>query len=514
MPTVLLLDVSLSMCRPVLQPDIAEPYQLRNLAVHGLNSLLDFINQHCKLEFCSLIIFSSSCEILSPFTRDLESVKKALLNIDFYDKTCIETALGSTKNAVLEEWGGSVPCQIILVTDGSTGIGPNSLKQRLQDIGTKTKETEQRFPLPFPFPSKLHVVCLSNPKDSNLQVSIPLYQKLIDMNGGNGQVFVPEGNLNLKTVQQMFLKLAETYYRPFHGTLHCGNLNCNISLSPPPEACEKINDFDSRKVEMSTDILICGFLDINQASNPPALSRHLVLPIPPQSLKEEGKAVMMKQDIDASDDDAVVGNDEGKQPSFCVLLHGSLKVEGMVALCHLGEDWYGMLCSWADSKKKSNLMLSTFEPGLEVVPWLGKFTQIGPASLLPELSKSVTENSFPIKLAEKRSYAQNCVVWIRQMALQADIQKILRHARKLPDKTQNFYKELNKLRRGALAFGFYELLDGMAIILERECTLLPGSAHPDAALQLTHAASALRSQVYRDYNSSIKPLCTKFSSGD
>lgn len=29
-------------------------------------------------------------------------------------------------------------------------------------------------------------------------------------------------------------------------------------------------------------------------------------------------------------------NEEGKQPSFCVLLHGSLKVEGMVALCQLG----------------------------------------------------------------------------------------------------------------------------------------------------------------------------------
>ena len=27
------------------------------------------------------------------------------------------------------------------------------------------------------------------------------------------------------------------------------------------------------------------------------------------------------------------------------------------------EDWYGILYSWADSKKKSSLMLSLFEPG-------------------------------------------------------------------------------------------------------------------------------------------------------
>lgn len=46
---------------------------------------------------------------------------------------------------------------------------------------------------------------------------------------------------------------------------------------------------------------------------------------------------------------------------------------------------------------------------------------------------------FPVK-PEKRSYSQNCVVWIKQAGLQSDIQKVLRHAKKLPDKTQQFYK--------------------------------------------------------------------------
>lgn len=70
------------------------------------------------------------------------------------------------------------------------------------------------------------------------------------------------------------------------------------------------------------------------------------------------------------------------------------------------------------------------------------------------------------------------------------------------------------MRRAALSFGFYDLLDGMASILERECTLLPGTAHPDAALQLTHAATALRNNHYRDYNAHIMPLRTKFMSDD
>jgi hypothetical protein len=62
--------------------------------------------------------------------------------------------------------------------------------------------------------------------------------------------------------------------------------------------------------------------------------------------------------------------------------------------------------------------------------------------------------------------------------LHSDIQKILRNARKLPDKTPHFFKELNRLKRAALALGFTELLEGMAAIFERECSLLPSSAHP------------------------------------
>lgn len=39
-----------------------------------------------------------------------------------------------------------------------------------------------------------------------------------------------------------------------------------------------------------------------------------------------------------------------------------------------------MLYSQADSKKKSNLMMSLFEPGPDPLPWLGKITHLGPIS--------------------------------------------------------------------------------------------------------------------------------------
>ena len=66
------------------------------------------------------------------------------------------------------------------------------------------------------------------------------------------------------------------------------------------------------------------------------------------------------------------------------------------------------------------------------------------------------------------SYSSSPVVWIRQASLQSDIQKVLRHARKMPEKTpHSFYKGLNRIRKAALSIEFYELMDGVASIFEK-----------------------------------------------
>lgn len=148
---------------------------------------------------------------------------------------------------------------------------------------------------------------------------------------------------------------------------------------------------------------------------------------------ESMQGVTLDEDSDNEDN-----SDDGKSPSFCVLLHGALKVENMAALCLLNTDWYGFIYSWADTKKKSNLMLTLLEPGVDIVPWLGNFRNLGPIDFT--VNKNYEASTFPIKPIEKRSYSQNAPSWIRQVGLQSDIQKILRHARKLPEKTQNFYK--------------------------------------------------------------------------
>lgn len=49
----------------------------------------------------------------------------------------------------------------------------------------------------------------------------------------------------------------------------------------------------------------------------------------------------------------------------------------MAGLVQLGDDWYGLVHSWADCKKKSNLMLSVLPPGDDALPWLGPLSQLG-----------------------------------------------------------------------------------------------------------------------------------------
>lgn len=148
MPTVVLMDVSLSMTRPV-SLDGSEEFQRKNLAVHGLNMLFEHMASSYRLEFTALMAFSSLWELLVPFTRDYNalqvkcyihplpshlpdprgneydfgndldtnismsfSVQEALSNLEDYDKTCVESALQGVSNVVQQEWGSACPCQV------------------------------------------------------------------------------------------------------------------------------------------------------------------------------------------------------------------------------------------------------------------------------------------------------------------------------------------------------------------------------------------------------------------
>ncbi|XP_048523797.1 integrator complex subunit 14 [Dendroctonus ponderosae] len=498
MPTVILLDLSLSMTRPVILGDGTETTR-KQLAVNGINAFLDHLGIHSKLEFIALMAFSSLYEERCPFTRDYSVIKEELKNIDDYDKTCIENALNGVGHMILGEWGNNTACQVVLITDGSTGVGSMSLKESLATMNQRSNTIPRPFPLPFPFPVKLHIVCIAGANEANVVKSKPLFQKLIDVSGSEGSIQIPENLQHEANVTTLFQKLADDMYTSFRGILKCGNLASRIILSPAPIGYTHVTDFSVRPYHISDVLDVYGFVPVADIGSPMAISRHLILPT-----NSSRTSVANPNEADITDDNSA---DETTTPSFCVLLHGALKVENMAALVTVGLNWFGFIYSWADSKKKSNLMITILPPGSDVIPWLGDLNDLGTADMFsPD-----QVGSFPIRPSEKRSYSQNGVVWIRQAGLQSDIQKILRHARKLPDKTQQFYKELNRLRKAAVTLGFHELLIGLAFIFEQECMQLPGTAHPDCALQLHHAADMLRKTQKMDVKYVLMPLQTTYN---
>ena len=63
-------------------------------------------------------------------------------------------------------------------------------------------------------------------------------------------------------------------------------------------------------------------------------------------------------------------------------------------------------------------------------------------------------------------------------------------------------QELNKLRKAALCYSFFDLLESMATMLERECE----KANPEGLMQLRHAAAGLRAAPGNDLNRNIVPV--------
>lgn len=82
---------------------------------------------------------------------------------------------------------------------------------------------------------------------------------------------------------------------------------------------------------------MCGFIPVSDVGSPMAISRHLILPAP-INMKENN--IPLKQETAHEDENF----DEGTTPSFCVLLHGALKIEDMAALVTLSDNWYAYVC--------------------------------------------------------------------------------------------------------------------------------------------------------------------------
>ncbi|KAK9499000.1 hypothetical protein O3M35_003523 [Rhynocoris fuscipes] len=465
MPTIILLDTSpgMDVCYVRRKLDNYSPLQF---TISALLTFLDELSATSKLELVAVITSASEPKVLCPFTRDYELIKTKLNQIKVGSAFHLYEGLDVVETFVLGEWSSSQTMTIIAVYEESS----------------VSELTSSSSGIDLSLTGKLLLLGLQDALEPDYQEVSPTIR------AENLEVILLQPHLPIteSSLQNLFSSIAESYYSQYVATMSCGHFSSKVTLWPAPENAVSVTDFDYQVYKPEPQLDILGFLDIASIGSPAAVSRHLVCPSKPPTEDEDDP------------------NAEANVPSFCVLLHGALKVENMGALCIIANDWYGVLFSWADSKKKSNLVLALFEPGRDSVPWLGDLNALTIPSSPQECE------GFPVKCAEKKSYAQSTVAWIRQPGLQSDIQKILRHARKLPEKTQQFYKELNRVRKAAICLGFTSLIEGLAALLERECTLLPGTAHPACAFQLTHAAGILREPYSMDPKYTIMPMKMSF----
>ena len=320
MPTVILMDRSLSMRRPASKD---HPGQTRHsLACRGLECFFDYMEAHFPLEYTCMLSFSSVCEVVVPFTRNYGLLKEKLEEIEVIDRTDLHTALVAMVEVMVAEWGAFAPCQVVLVTDGSPGV-------RHQDF------VHRKPLLNIPFPCQLHVLCIATRDELSQPIWLSKMQRLCESTRtSHSEIYVPSNPLTAETVKAAFIQLAKTNFRPYSGVLKCGHLQSTISLSPSPymhkskfditiSAEHKYPKLDASvpNLEYPKELTICGFFETSCIPSPPVYAKHFVLD-PDIKPEEEGKP----------------GDTSGEtqKPSFRVLLHGSLKCESKTGLVQLG----------------------------------------------------------------------------------------------------------------------------------------------------------------------------------
>ncbi|XP_011183560.2 integrator complex subunit 14 [Zeugodacus cucurbitae] len=596
MPTIIALDVSLSMQRQIPGRSEENALTYHQLAVKGISQLLEHLSATSKLEYVSLIIYSTTSEVKVDFTRDYDMIRQALKKVEPGDKLCLISMLKNVASILSTNWGTQNYSQVVVFTDCGLGFGSTALKGFFHSY--VDKEDEPQFDWIKQLKAvKLNFVCMGVQSDYYFTRSLPVYQQLIDFTGLKAQLYMPkavketvEGTENTNDTNKssnnnsvntttsttgshsshkselgrtamfdLIERICEANFKPYEVTLKAGGyfrLECPVVIWPRPVPY-KMENSERTEIQISQKIEICGFLSLSEIGSPVSLSRHLVVPkvdrekpvrrsseksssskssssvnassttkptldvnqpnYEYEKLEQEIREFYTKdiKDGDESSEDTETNmNKSGsgalttaaERESMCVLLHGAMKVENLAALVLLNDNWYGFLYSYADSKKKSNLMLNILPPGNNVIPWLGDLQLLG---FVEDLMPGET-SAFPVK-ADKRSYSQSCVVWIKQVSLQSDVQKVLRHAKKMPEKTQHFFKELNRIRRAALSIGFVDLLEAMATLFEKEISQLSLGTNPECSMQLKHAANELRTESSLDIKTSIVPL-QKFGS--
>ncbi|KAL6056294.1 von Willebrand factor type A domain [Balamuthia mandrillaris] len=506
MATVILIDASISMARLVSSK---HQQTRKELVQRALLHFLESMEANHPLEFVCLVTFSSTSQVIAPFTRDYTLLRSALYDIRLQDTTDLHAGLTTAVDAVKKKFGTSTACQFVVVTDGRpNGPDPSMVH--------------------FPFPVKLHVVAVG----SRAELDLPTFEQLTRKRyGGLYFVELPQG---ARTLQQTFDKLAHTHYLVYKGTLFFGHLCSNITLYPNPNVTHSFStqqDVTSSHFFPSA-LSIVGFISTKKFSSPPSLSQHAVIPSsappktpsdstnktskggdfkPSSSIDSGSSSVDETSDKDKSNTESSKKEkpvmpfgpeiDDAPDPLLCVMLNNALDRENMFAIIQLSSNWFAVLTSVPDA----GLVLMVLPPELDlpdVTTWIKGSSEMTPGSEnsgehAEEEEEAEEDESqqepisaalqrprqshrfspygtiFPLrKTLHPKSYTTGKGILpipsVSKDVLQSDCQKLLRFARNLPQKREILYSECEKLRNTASIFYFPSLMNAVITILEDE----------------------------------------------
>lgn len=323
-------------------------------------------------------------------------------------------------------------------------------------------------------PGSLHIITLGEDQRNN-QLTQQIVQRVKDNGKRASLVF-----LDLESAANFAEKLFNNEFAPLTTKLRIGKLECDLSVHPRPPG-----------IASDTDTMdLIGFLPVEQLSGPPLETRHLIVPTGVKTDEPHLIVLLHNALIWDEQTDANVNNrTQNKGPK--------------VGLVKIGQR-YGLLQPQPQPNDikpntiKNWLAFWLFPPGEMPLPWLGPLNAL-------TLKSNTDKIAFPVsdEFAKKRSYATPTIAWTQDQWIINDFIKVTRAAKKLPDKQLNFYKEVNKIRRAALSYGFHDLIDALAEVLEREQISLADSK-PNAATELEHAVIELRKAKTLPFDTDVK----------
>eukprot|EP01135_Chromosphaera_perkinsii_P003735 Nk52_evm53s252 gene=Nk52_evmTU53s252 len=439
MPTVVLLDTSLSLCRPICNSDAG--FRRQDVLQLGTLHFLKLLETKCPFELCALFTFSSSCHIVSPFTRDYAKLKSFLYDVSLEDKTCLDVGLSTVANYLNNYSDVDGEVHVVVVTDGcSSGIKDS------KSVST------------FKAPTKIHFILLH---ELNEQTEFDSYAAICQRTGGSlRRVLLPE---HANKVKREFESLFDTHFMKFCSFLSFGYLLCRIHLYPAPsntfaKSLEgRYSSSGSNRPNIFPEVVsVYGFIPLKAYNSAPSLSKHMV--IPKTSNQESDEQMFMLLGIK-------------------VLLE-SMEKKGVCGVVKFGENWFGFLIPVRNGKYL-DFELSVMEPGQEI-PWLYCIeTLSGEHAQEPESLHNVLPKSY---ISQKGLYT---IPWSKKSVLQLSLQKFFRHAKSVMEKKELFLNELNNLRSVSRIYGIPDLLPNIASDLSADIERFENQKEAQSAIKKT-----------------------------